>query len=47
MGTIQKNLIFSLIITPLIALANSSLTTTLFSHGLLLSLFVSSQIRKT
>ena len=40
-------MIFSLIITPLIALANSSLTTTLFSHGLLLSLFVSSQIRKT
>lgn len=39
-------IIFSIIIGPLIALSNSSLTTTLFSHGLLLSLFVSSQMRK-
>lgn len=39
-------IIFSIIIAPLIALANSSLTTTLFSHGLLLSFFVSSQIKK-
>ena len=39
-------IIFSIIISPLIALANSSLTTTLFSHGLLLSFFVSSQIKK-
>ena len=39
-------IIFSLVITPFIALSNSSLTTTLFSHGLLLSLFVSSQIKK-
>ena len=39
-------IIFSLVITPLIALANSSLTTTLFSHGLLLAFFVSSQIKK-
>ena len=40
-------LIFSLVVIPFIALANSSLTTVLFSHGLLLALFVSSQIRKT
>ena len=39
-------IIFSIVISPLIALANSSLTTTLFSHGLLLAFFVSSQIRK-
>ena len=39
-------IIFSLVVTPFIALSNSSLTTTLFSHGLLLSLFVSSQIKK-
>ena len=39
-------IIFAIIIIPLIALSNSSLTTTLFSHGLLLSLFVSSQIIK-
>ena len=39
-------IIFSIIIAPLIALANSSLTTTLFSHGLLLAFFVSSQIKK-
>tara|TARA_B100000886_G_scaffold288628_1_gene213564 strand:- start:6524 stop:7777 length:1254 start_codon:yes stop_codon:yes gene_type:complete len=36
---------FSIIIVPLISLANSSLTTTLFSHGLLLALFVSSKIK--
>ncbi len=40
-------IIFSIIIAPLIALANSSLTTTLFSHGLLLAFFVSSQIKKS
>ncbi len=39
-------LIFSLVVVPFIALGNSSLTTVLFSHGLLLALFVSSQIRK-
>tara|TARA_B100001250_G_C19814174_1_gene797334 strand:+ start:661 stop:1941 length:1281 start_codon:yes stop_codon:yes gene_type:complete len=38
-------IIFSVVFASILALTNSSMTTTLFSHGLLISFFVSSQVK--